>query len=390
MPPSGMGSEGTDSDLGEPPQLQADVASFLQGSSKMTEEESKEISPGPPISQPAEWVQWKAKRCDVPDWWAELSTVPLEDIEKLARQVRALFKLPKHMHELDPEEAPFHAPLAPPCLHQWRFMPPIISAFACQDIWEIPREKTVTYARALQYLTEQRNLPKKDQPHPLAESLAKLRREVGFYLSFMDEEVFWGVYLSKEEENKPSAPTTTATDTPGATATVETLPTQRATPDYTGWNTILHPSQPVIATGEVPWPTTVLWVKRRVLRTTRTILFSPPPKTPKASSPLRTPLPARALALVRPPTPPCSFAGVAACLRTPELVEVDQNTPVNAMAMGMVSNPGMLSISSSRVVKDNETGLVYLDTMTTSTGRMVIGSMETREGSTIEDVTDQL
>ena len=149
MPSSRMGSEGADSDLGEPPQLQADIASFLQGSSKMTEEESKEISPELPISQPAEWVQWKAKRCDVPDWWAELSTVPLEDIEKLARQVRASFKLLKHMHMLDPEESPFHAPPAPPCLHQWRFMPPTVSAFACQDIWEIPREKTVTYARAL-------------------------------------------------------------------------------------------------------------------------------------------------------------------------------------------------------------------------------------------------
>ena len=146
------------------------------------------------------------------------------------------------MHELDPEEAPFHAPLAPPCLHQQRLMPPVISAFACQDIQEIPREKMVAYAQALQYLAEQRNLPKKDQPCPLVESKAELRREVGFYLSFNDEEVFWGVDLPKEEENKPSAPTTTATDTPGATAAVETLPTQRATPDYTRWNTILHPS----------------------------------------------------------------------------------------------------------------------------------------------------
>ena len=99
----------------------------------------------------------------------------------------------------------------------------------------------------------------------MAESIAKLRREVGFYLSFMDEEVFWGVDLPEEEENKPSAPTATAADTPGATATVETLPTQRATPDYTRWNTILHPSQPAIAAGEVPRPTTAPWAKRRVL-----------------------------------------------------------------------------------------------------------------------------
>ena len=161
MPSSGMGSEGGDSDLGDPPQLQAEVASFLQGSSKTTEEENKEMSPEPPISQPTEWVWWKAERCDVPNWWVELSTVLLEDIERLARQVRALFKLPKCMHKLNPEEAPFHAPLAPPCLHQQRFMPPIMSAFACWGIWEIPREKMIAYTRALQCLAEWHNLPKK-------------------------------------------------------------------------------------------------------------------------------------------------------------------------------------------------------------------------------------
>ena len=224
----------------------------------------------------------------------------------------------------------------------------------------------------------------------MAESGAKLRREVGFYLSFMDAEVFWGVDLPKEEENKPAAPTTTATDTPGATTMIETLPTQKATPDYTRWDAILYPSQPVIAAGEIPWPTTVLQARRRVLRTTRTIPFSPPTKTPKASFPPRSPLLARPLALVRPSTPPCGFTGVAACLRTLELVEVDQNMPVSVMAMGMVSNPSMSSISSSQVVKDDKTGLVYLETIAASIGRMVIGSTETIEGPTIEDVTDQL
>ena len=64
--------------------------------------------------------------------------------------------------------------------------------------------------------------------------------------------------------------------------------------------------------------------------------------------------------------------------------------PVSAMAMGMVSNPGMLSISLSRVVKDDEMGLMYLDTIAASIGRMVIGSTKTRKGPTIEDMTDQL
>ena len=63
---------------------------------------------------------------------------------------------------------------------------------------------------------------------------------------------------------------------------------------------------------------------------------------------------------------------------------------VGMMSIGMVSNPGMLRVCSSQVVKDYEMGLVYLHTVTMSIGRMVIGSMESNEGPTIEDVTDQL
>ena len=95
--------------------------------------------------------------------------------------------------------------------------------------------------------------------------MAELRREVGFYLSFTDEEVFQGVDLPEEEGSKPSAPTATATDTPGATTAVETLPIRRAAPYYARWDTVLHPSRPVIAAGEVPQLTAAPRVKRRVL-----------------------------------------------------------------------------------------------------------------------------
>ena len=121
-------------------------------------------------------------------------------------------------------------------------MPPIISAFACQDIQEIPREKMVAYARALQYLTEQNNPPRRGQPCLLAESMAELRREVGFYLSFMDEEVFQGVDLPKEEGSKPSAPAASATDATGATATPEAPSIPKVAPKYARWDMVVHPS----------------------------------------------------------------------------------------------------------------------------------------------------
>ena len=84
-----------------------------------------------------------------------------------------------------------------------------------------------------------------------------------------------------------------------------------------------------------------------------------------------------------------AFARVVACLRTLELVEVDQEMPVGTMSIGMVLSPGLSSISSSQVLKDDTMGLVYLDTMMTSIGRMVLGRSEPSEGPAIKDITDQ-
>ena len=117
MPSGRMGSEGRDSDLGEPLQLKVEVACFLQGSSKMPEDEGEEMLPEPSIYKSIKWVQWKAEKCDVPNWWLELSTVPQEDTGRLAQELRASFQLPRHMHELDPRESPFHVPsstMSPP------------------------------------------------------------------------------------------------------------------------------------------------------------------------------------------------------------------------------------------------------------------------------------
>ena len=384
-----MGSKGKDSDLGEPPQLQVEVASFLQGSSEMPEDKDEEVLPEPSIYKSTKWVQWKAEKCEIPDWWAELSTVPEENTGRLAQEVRASLQLPRCMHELDPKEAPFHVSLAPPSLHRQRFMPPVVSAFACWDIWEIPREKTVAYAQALQCIVEENNPPKRGQPCLLAESIVELRREVGFYLSFTDKEVFWGVELPQEERSSLSVPTAPTTDAPGDIDTPDIPPISEVSPKYARWNTVIHLSKPVVATGETPQLTTMPKAKRRTLQLSRTISISPQPKPPKAPSPPGSPLLARTLALVRLPTLPCGFARVVACLKTPELVEVDKGMPMGPISIGMVSNPGLSSVRSSRVVKDDTTGLVYLDTIMTSIGRMVLGSTESSEGPTIEDITDQ-
>ena len=114
-------------------------------------------------------------------------------------------------------------------------------------------------------------------------------------------------------------------------------------------------------------------------------------------SPLRTPtppqlsLPTQALALVWPPTQPHGFSGVTACLHTPELVEVDLDVPAGAMPIGLVATPGISSVSSSCIVKDEITGITYMDTITTSVGRVTLSSPDPEAcstGPTIEDITN--
>ena len=58
MPPSEMGSEDGASYLGELPELKAEVASFLEGSSEVSDGKSEKGPPEPSVSKFANWVRW--------------------------------------------------------------------------------------------------------------------------------------------------------------------------------------------------------------------------------------------------------------------------------------------------------------------------------------------
>ena len=122
------------------------------------------------------------------------------------------------------------------------------SIYTCRDIREIPQEKVVAYARALQHWAEEINLPAGGGPCLLAESVKELREEVKWYLSFSDEEVFQGVALPEKEEDQ--SPKTLSTDIPKAPCVPE-ITTERRSPKFLGWEKVLHPSEPVVAAGEI-------------------------------------------------------------------------------------------------------------------------------------------
>ena len=254
MPSDKEELEGDEANLEDPPELKPTVASFLQGLPETSGDKGNKVPLEPAVLDLAGWVMWKAKMCDTPDWWRELSAVPgEEDTRKLARQVWASFQIPHWLQELNEEMATLRAPPAPPCLCRQKFMPPPKSIFTSQDIREVPREKTVAYARALQYWAEQNNLPTGGESHLLAEGVQEVREETKWYLTFTNEEVFHEVAVLEVEEEGVSA-----TPSPANAPQTTLMPkprSQERSPQFIGWKKVLHPSQLVVAAGEMLQPT---------------------------------------------------------------------------------------------------------------------------------------
>ena len=198
--------------------------------------------------------------------------------------------------------------------------------------------------------------------------------------------------LPEEEDAHPIIAAAAVTEIENITDIPEASPALQDASKYAGWETVLHPSQPVHVTREMPLPTSVPKPKGR----SRVLSQTAPATLPSCLlrtllAPMSSP-PSKALALVRPPTPPRGFTDVTSCLKVPEFVEIGSDTPVSPMSIGLVATPGISSVSSTRVMKDDTAGLVYMDTVTTSVGRVILNgdSVDSPGGPVIEDITDQL
>ena len=122
-----------DSHLGELPDLEPGLTSFLTGSAESSEEEGS--PPEPPVGELHEVVTWKAEATKTPDWWRELLALPgVPNCKKLAQQIQASFSHARRAMEMKEMKYHFHAPPAPLCLLQDHFLPPPNTIFACRDI----------------------------------------------------------------------------------------------------------------------------------------------------------------------------------------------------------------------------------------------------------------
>ena len=70
---------------------------------------------------------------------------------------------------------------------------------------------------------------------------------------------------------------------------------------------------------------------------------------------------------------PPSFLGVAVCLRRDQSLE---GAHLHPLMIGVMFVPGVATMSTSHIVKDEVTGVTYMDTVITSVGRVALSGPE--------------
>ena len=79
------------------------------------------------------------------------------------------------------------------------------------------------------------------------------------------------------------------------------------------------------------------------------------------------------------------------CLRGDDSLERAHEVSPNLLAVGVMSAPWVTTMSMSHIVRDEVMGITYMDTVTTSVGRVALSGPEQEspaQGSTIEDITN--
>ena len=80
-----------------------------------------------------------------------------------------------------------------------------------------------------------------------------------------------------------------------------------------------------------------------------------------------------------------------ACLRRDQSLEGAHMVSKDPWTVGVMLAPGVATMSTSCIVKDEVTGVTYMDTVTTLVGSVALSGPEqetSAQGPTIENITD--
>ena len=116
------------------------------------------------------------------------------------------------------------------------------------------------------------------------------------------------------------------------------------------------------------------------------------PNEPKVQTTLsEPPSPTKGSEIVWRVTPLSGFTRVTACLWRDQLLEKVCKVPQDPLRMVAVLVPTVASMSTSCIIKDEATGVTYMDTMATSVGRVTLSVPKqgaSTQGPIIEDIMD--
>ena len=158
---------------------------------------------------------------------------------------------------------------------------------------------------------------------------------------------------------------------------------------------MLHPSQPVAATGQIP-PISQGSKQRPHSRSSgeRIDRCHWADEELKAQNIKSEPMsPMKALEIALWVTPPPGFLEVTACLQRSPSLEKAHDVPPDPLRIAAVMKPTVATMSTSYIVKDEATGVTCMDTITTSLGRVALSGTKQgtpTKGPIIEDITDLL
>ena len=321
----------------------------------------------PSINDLELWLECQAEQLGTPTWWGELEAIPgITDPCKFAQKICASFYILEVWSRMSPGQE-YSAPPAPRSLNRGAFL---LEKLKYQDVRQQPALLTIAYCQCLQHWAEKCNLLRSLDCHPLAESVRELSQAMQEFVSITKGDILEGLKMEEPTGGcQPSSATIFSWVLGPPTNRVETMPT----------------------TSETSQPIRILKPRGRACPFFRVIPVRLPACLAKTPSPPTSP-PMKALAVLRPSSLPQGFAGVVACLEMLEPAQTSQDTSMDIMSIRMVTTSGICSMSLSRVIQDDTTRSIYMDTITTSIGRVVLSGLDlgiSSVGPTIEYVTGQ-
>ena len=254
---------------------------------------------------------------------------------------------------------PFSAPPAPRNLNRGAFYP---KRLEYQDVRQQPILLTVAYCRSLQHWVEKHDPPISAKACPLVKSMRELIQAINKVMHITARDVLEGLDLDQPRK---------AVQPPFATIFGRVLSLPASEPETTLFTEESHQHNVVLRPQGRAHPFPQLGPTQFPIHLPRA------PTLPTFPS---------VRAVTQPPMLPQGLMAMASHLDMPDPPELELE-PFVDVAVIWANTPRVSHVNATRVVRDESTGSVYLDTITASIGRVVIsGPNGPATSSIIEEV----